>query len=249
MPQVTFEKCRSARASRASGRVTRMMGLGLALALLAPPVRAEDKPMPRTITVSGTAQVTAEPDLARITSGVTIEADTARDALARNSEAMRKVIAALKGKGIDPKDIQTSAFRIEPKYTPAKDRAPSIAGYRAVNQVHVTVRDLARLGDILDELVAAGANQMGGLSFDVTKADALKDSARKEAVANALRRAKLLATAAGAEVGEVVTISEEVESMPVPGRVMARAAPMGAAPIETGSEILEARVTITWALK
>ena len=93
MPQVSFDECRSAPASRVSGRVMRMIGLGLALALVSLPVRAEDKPMQRTITVSGTAQVTAEPDLARITSGVTIEADTARDALARNSEAMRKVIA------------------------------------------------------------------------------------------------------------------------------------------------------------
>lgn len=240
-PELAIPTARSMRVAVAT--------LGLALLAAAIPAAAEDKAMQRTITVSGTAQVTAEPDLARISSGVTTEADTARDALARNSDAMRKVIAALKAKGIDPKDIQTSAFRIEPKYAPGKERAPAIAGYRAVNQVHVAVRDLSRLGEILDDLVTAGANQMGGLSFEVTKADALKDAARKQAVANALARAKLLANAAGAEVGEVLTISEEVESGPMPGRIMARAAPMSAAPIETGSEVLEARATITWALK
>lgn len=205
--------------------------------------------MERTITVSASADVSAEPDIARINSGVTAEADTAREALARNSEQMRKVIAALKAKGVEPKDIQTSSFRLEPKYSQAKDRAPSIAGYRVVNQVHVTVRDLAKLGEMLDELVGAGANQMNGLDFEVTKADSLKDTARSQAVANALRRAKLLAAAAGAEIGEVLTIAEDGDSGPMPGRVMARAAPMKAVPVEVGTETLHASVTVTWALK
>lgn len=231
-----------------------LLALGLvaaaAVASIPGAARAEEKRMERTITVSGTARVAAEPDVARLTSGVTSEADTAREALARNTEAMRKVIAALKGKGIDPRDIQTSSFRVEPKYSTPKDRAPGIIGYRVVNQVHVAVRDLARLGEILDELVTSGANQLGGLDFEVTKADVLKDTARTEAVANALRKARLLAGAAGAQIGDVVAIAEEFEQGPMPGHVMTRAAPKAMpVPIEAGTELLEARVTVTWALK
>jgi uncharacterized protein YggE len=233
-------------------RLALVLGLVAAAAVASIPgaARAEEKRMQRTITVSGMARVAAEPDVARLTSGVTSEAETAREALARNTDAMRKVVAALKGKGIEPRDIQTSAFRVEPKYSTPKDRAPAIVGYRVVNQVHVAVRDLARLGEILDELVGSGANQLGGLDFEVTKADTLKDAARTEAVANALRKARLLAGAAGAEIGDVVTIAEDFEQGPMPGHVMTRAAPKAmAVPIEAGTELLEARVTVTWSLK
>ena len=111
--------------------------------------------------------------------------------------------------GIDAKDIQTASFRVEPRYTrPIEGQAPKIDGYSVTNEVQVLVRDLDKLGDILDRLVTAGANQTAGLNFEVSKAETLLDEARQQAVANALRRAKLYATAAGAEVGEVLTIVE-----------------------------------------
>ena len=161
--------------------------------------------MERTITVSATGTVEAEPDQARITSGVTTEATSAREALTGNSEAMTKVISQLKAKGIDAKDIQTASFNVEPLIDYSKDgQPPKTRGYRVSNQVVILVRVLSRLGTVLDDVITAGANQVQGLSFEVSKADTLKDEARKEAVANALRRAKLLAAAAGAEVGEGV---------------------------------------------
>jgi uncharacterized protein YggE len=89
-----------------------------------------------------------------------------------------------------------------------------------------------------------------GLSFEVSKADTLKDEARKEAVADALRRAKLLAAAAGAEVGEVLQMSEDVSSNPpIPYAAPRFAKSEMSVPIERGTSILEARVTATWALK
>lgn len=206
--------------------------------------------MERTITVSATGTAEAEPDRARITSGVTTEAKTAREALAANSEAMSKVITEIKAGGIDPKDIQTAAFNVEPVMDYSKDgQPPVLRGYRVSNQVVVYVRELGKLGEILDKIVNAGANQIQGLTFEVSKEDTLKDEARKEAIANALRRAKLLAAAAGAEVGNVMQISEETTSSgPVTyAPRMAKAAM--AAPIETGTSTLEARVTVTWALK
>ncbi len=214
-------------------------------------LRAEDKPIERTITVSATGTAEAEPDRARITSGVSTEAETARDALTKNSETMEKIIAELKAKNIDPKDIQTASFNVEQVLDYSKDgQPPKVRGYRVSNQVVVLVRKLDQLGDVLDNVVTAGANQIQGLSFEVSKEDALKDDARKEAVANALRRAKLLAAAAGAEVGDVLQISEEVSSSgPVMYAPRLAKAASAAAPIETGTSTLEARVTVTWALK
>jgi uncharacterized protein len=212
---------------------------------------AEEKALERTITVSATGTAEAEPDQARISSGVTTEALSAREALSANSESMTKVIAELKAKGIDGKDIQTASFNVEPVIDYSKDgQLPKIRGYRVSNQVVVLVRDLGKLGDVLDDVITAGANQVQGLSFEVSKADALKDEARKEAVANALRRAKLLAAAAGAEVGQVMQMSEEVTSSgPVPYAAPRFAKAEMSVPIERGTSTLEARVTVTWALK
>ncbi|MFT3730913.1 MAG: SIMPL domain-containing protein [Hyphomicrobium sp.] len=225
----------------------------VAMFLLIPPTvsRAEDKSVERTITVSATGTAEAEPDRARITSGVSTEAATARDALTKNNETMTKIIDELKAKGIDPKDIQTASFNVEPVMDYSKDGAPpKVRGYRVSNQVIVLVRKLDQLGDVLDNVVSAGANQIQGLSFEVSKEDSLKDAARKDAVANALRRAKLLADAAGAEVGDVLQISEDVTSSgPVMYAPRLAKAAASSVPIETGTSTLEARVTITWALK
>jgi uncharacterized protein YggE len=222
-----------------------------ALALIAgtPALLAQDIGEVRSITVSASGHVAAEPDQARITSGVTAEAATASQALARNSEVMKKVIDGLKESGIEAKDIQTTSFRVEPRYTrPREGEAPTIDGYRVVNQVEIVARNLDRLGEILDRLVSLGANEMAGLSFEVSKAETLRDEARKEAVANAKRRAELYAAAAGAEVGEVISIQEGGEMGPRP-MPMARAMKAEAVPLERGTETLEASVTVTWALK
>lgn len=225
---------------------------GLLLAAAIQPVAAEDKPMERTITVSASGTAVATPDEASIQTGVSSEAKTAREALAANSRAMKEVIAKLKAAGIEAKDIQTSQFNIEPVHTyPKEGQPPVVTGYRAHNAVSVKVRDLDKLGEVLDQLVAAGSNEMGGISFGVSKAETLKDEARKQAMDNALRRAKLYAAAAGAEVGEIVQISEDTSfAQPRPmmgGARMAMAAE--AAPVERGSVDLEARVTATWRLK
>ncbi len=222
------------------------------LGLTAAPLAAEKKPMERTVTVSASGTVSATPDEATIATGVTSEAKTAREALSKNSEAMKKVIAELKGKGIEPKDIQTTQFNIEPVYVyPKEGQPPVLNGYRAHNMVSVKVRNLDKLGEVLDQLVTAGSNQMNGITFDVSKAETLKDDARKEAITNALRRAKLYAAAAGTDVGEIVQISEDVTfTGPQPMQYSkARAMAAESVPVERGSMDLEARVTAMWKLK
>ena len=221
-----------------------VLGLGAGAAV------AEEKKMDRTVTVSATGEAGAEPDMARVSSGVTSEADTAREALSRNSAAMKKLIAGMKSAGVDAKDIQTSSFHIEPRYAnPREGQTPVINGYRVTNQVEIRARNLDKLGDLLDSLVTLGANQMSGLSFEVSKAETLRDEARRSAIANALRRAKLYAEAAGATVGEVIAISEDAGVQGPRPYAMARTAMAESVPIERGTETLEARVTVTWALK
>jgi len=231
------------------GTLTRYVFPALLAAALFASAAAADEGAPRSITITASGSVTAVPDTARITSGVATEAPVARDAVAKNSEAMRKIIAGLKASGIDEKDIQTASFHIEPRYTRAREgEAAVIDGYRATNQVQVVVRNLDKLGDVLDRLVGLGANEMAGLSFDVSQAEKIKDDARKEAVANAQRRAKLYADAAGVELGEVLKIEEGGESSQRP-IFAGRALKAEAVPIERGTETLEATVSVTWALK
>jgi uncharacterized protein YggE len=242
---------RRLRPQRATPFVKAVVAATLLAVFQASTAHAEEKAMDRTITVSATGTAEAEPDQARITSGVTTEALSAREAVSANSEAMTKVIAELKAKGVDGKDVQTASFNVEPVIDYSKDgQPPKIRGYRVSNQVIVLVRDLGKLGDVLDDVITAGANQVQGLAFEVSKADALKDQARKEAVANALRRAKLLAAAAGAEVGQVMQMSEEVTSNgPMPYGAPRFAKAEMSVPIERGTSTLEARVTVTWSLK
>ena len=131
----------------------------------------------------------------------------------------------------------------------AKDGRPAtISGYRVVNQVRLTVREVKRLGEILNSAITLGANQVNGISFDVANAETLKDEARKQAMVNAKRRAELYATAAGAQLGSVLTISEDVSSGPRP-MPLARAAMAGNVPIEAGMRTLTVEVHVTYALR
>jgi uncharacterized protein YggE len=193
--------------------------------------------------------VDAEPDLASVSIGAIVEADTAKEALGRSSTLMAKLIDGLKALGIAAKDIQTTAINIEPRYTQAKDGRPTaLAGYRLINRVHLTVREVKRLGEILDGAIGLGANQINGIGFDVSNAETLVDDARRLAIANARRRAELYAAAAGAQLGSVLTISEtsNANSKALP---MARAAAGGATPIEAGTRTLTVDVHVTYALR
>jgi len=228
-----------------------------ALALLASflsvevPEALADAPEKRTISLSATGTVKTKPDKVDITTGVTSEGQTARDALDKNTEAMAKVVAGLKEAGIEPKDIQTTNFSVSPIYEQKKQgQAAFITGYRVTNQVHITVRDTGKLGDILDTVVGLGANQIGSISFGVSEPEALKDEARKQAMRNAIADAKLYAETAGVELGPVLTITEETGGY-IP-RYAEAAAPMAmdkAVPIEAGTTTIEVQLRVTWELR
>ena len=208
-----------------------------------------DRPSERFVSVSATGSVNAEPDLASVSVGAIVEADTAKEALARSSTLMAKLIDGLKALGIAARDVQTTAVNIEPRYTQAKDGRPAaLAGYRLLNRVHLTVREVKRLGEIIDGAIGLGANQVNGIGFDVSNAEILMDEARRLAIANARRRAELYATAAGAQLGNVLTISETTNASPrtLP---MARATAVAPTPIEAGTRTLTVEVNVTYALR
>ena len=208
-----------------------------------------DRAGERLVSVSATGSVDAEPDLASVSVGAIVETDTAKEALARSSALMAKLIDGLKALGVAAKDIQTTAINIEPRYTQAKDGRPAaLAGYRLVNRVHLTVREVKRLGEILDGAIGLGANQVNGIGFDVSNAETLMDEARRRAIANARRRAELYAAAAGAQLGSVLTISETNNASPR-ALPMARAAAGAPVPVEPGTRALTVEVNLTYALR
>jgi uncharacterized protein YggE len=214
------------------------------------PALAHDEPDKRTISLSATGAVKTTPDKVDISTGVTSEAKTAREALDQNTAAMTKVIAALKEEGIDPKDIQTTNFSVNPVYDQKADgRPPVVIGYRVTNQVRITLHDTKKLGAILDKMVTLGANQIDSIEFGVDEPEALKDEARKLAVKNVSENAKLYAEAAGVGLGPILSISEE-ESSYQP-RFAAAPAAMEMAkdvPIEAGTATVEMRVRVTWEI-
>ncbi len=118
--------------------------------------------------------------------------------------------------------------------------------------MRIVLHDVTALGSVLDQMIQLGANQVHGIAFEASKADALKDDARKAAVAHARHKAEIYAAAAGAKVGRVLDISEMGIQAPRPQRFAARAASFSEGappPIESGSLRLEAQVTITFALE
>lgn len=212
---------------------------------------AQERRAGRWVMVAGDGSVEAPPDGAEIRTGVVSEGATAREALTANSAAMRKVIDGLKAAGIDAKDIQTQQFQISPRYRDYKGRgSQQIEAYVVHNQVEVKVRDIARIGEVLDQVVTLGANQASTINFLVSDAERRKDEARKLAVENAMHRARLLAQSAGAKLGPVLTITEEVMG-PRPPRPMVARSSMSAesVPIESGSETLSVRVEVAFALE
>jgi uncharacterized protein len=209
---------------------------------------ADSDKIDRTVSVSASGSVTAEPDVAQISAGVVTEADSAKDAMGRNSIVMTKLIDGLKAAGIQPKAIPTTTLNVEPRYAQPKDgRVATINGYRVVNQVRLTVRDVKRLGDVLDQAIALGANQINHVAFDIAEPEMLKDEARKQAMENARRRGELYAKAAGGQLGPVLRISESVADVhPMPRGGMAMRASV---PVEPGTRSLEVEVHVTYALR
>lgn len=209
------------------------------------------EPIPPSISVSGQATVSAAPDVAEIEAGVTTEAKTARAASEANAKAMNAVFAALKGAGIAQKDVQTSQISLQPQMTSRNNSSapPQIAGYRATNRVSVTLRDISKIGDALDALVASGANDIGGIGFSVSQSSKLLDDARAKALEDAHRKASIYAQSAGVNLGGPLNISEGGAPLPMAFRTMKASMDAAPTPIAAGEQTLRVSVQVTYEIK
>jgi uncharacterized protein YggE len=234
-----------------SARVGLAVALLVALAASACVAVAPNDGAPRrasTITVAGSGTVSATPDQAEITIGVVTQASTAAQALAANSQAMERLLQSLGNLGIGPRDIQTTNISVSPqRRAPKEGQPPEITGYEVSNQVRVKVRDLARLGQVLDRQVSQGANLVYGIHFGLQEPAPLLDEARKRAMADARRRADLYAAAAGLKVGRVLSVQEAGVAPPGPGPAP-RMAMSAAIPVAPGEQEIQASVTVTFTL-
>ena len=216
--------------------------------LLAAPALAQTAPA-AMISVTGEATVSVAPDLAQIDAGVTTGAKTAREASEANNAAMGKVLLALKGASIDEKDFQTSRLSLQPESAPNRTSGPpTIVGYRASNRVTIRLRDVTKVASVIDTLVGAGANDLGGINFTVSQASKLLDEAREQAIADARRKAEIYAKAAGVTLGAPLSISEGGAPGPIAYRKMA-AGMAASAPVAQGEETLQVTVSVAWAIK
>jgi uncharacterized protein YggE len=199
----------------------------------------------RTISVSGTGSVTVIPNRAHLSFGVETTGETATAALSANGGAMRKLIAAIRGAGIAPADIQTQQVSLSPTYS--DDDQERIIGYGASNSVSVNVRKLADAGALIDKAVAAGANQVSGPSLDREDLSALYHKALEAAIADARAKAQVLAIGSNLTLGRVTYVSESTSEPPVSRDAFkAAASEAPSTPIEAGTSQLQATVSVTF---
>ena len=205
----------------------------------------------RWVEVTGQGSVSAAPDFARVTLGVTSTGKNAGEAMAANAKAANALVSLIKSEGVAPTDIQTSEMSISSMFSqasPGQQTEPTITGYSVSNNVAVTLRDIPRLGSLLDKAVAAGANSIYGVGFGHNDPSALLDKARPLAVADARRKAEIYANAGGARIGRLMVLTEEPGRQPPIAFARAYAASAAPTPIEAGEDKLTVTVTARFEL-
>jgi hypothetical protein len=214
-----------------------------------------------TITVSATGEVYSKPDLALTSFSVVTTAKTVADALAENTQKMNAVIEAVKAQGVEDKDLKTVSFNIYPKYewynantclTPCPNGRQVLVGYEVSQSLQVKIRDLTKVGAVIETAAQEGANQISGLQFTIDNEDALQKEAREKAILEARTKAKELAKELDVRLGRVTNFSE-ASSYPYYYRTeaaipSAKGGGDGLA-IETGENKIEVSVTITYEIR
>ena len=232
--------------------------LATSLLLTTAPAMASGAPKPGVIAVSATGTANIEPDMAVLSLAVSREGKTAREALTKNNSAMAGVLNALKARGIEDRDLQTSNFNIQPRYFYPKpqngtQKPPRVIGYVVSNNLTVRVRNLSSLGEVLDEAVTFGVNSGGGISFSSSDPSEAVETARKNAMKEALKKAGTLTDAAGVNLGRILEISEQGGRRPIRAKAMARSLQAdvaeSAVPIASGENTYSITVNVRWEIQ
>jgi hypothetical protein len=233
---------------RAGVRAAAVAAVVIGMLFTASAASAADEPL-HTISVLAEGSAQSPPDIAFLNAGVEAEAPTARAALNQVNGQIEQVLAALRAFGIAAEDILTSGLNVY-RMNPPSERGESGPGraisYNASNSVNITVRDLTRVGALLDVLTEAGVNNLGGIQFAIRDEDALRRTAIAEAVRDARPLAESAARAAGLNVGEVLAIAQ-VGDFGGPVAVSQRGG-LGAGPVEGGTLTTRLQVRVTFAL-
>ena len=213
-----------------------------------------------TITVSDTGEIYAKPDLALTTFSVITEAKTVGEALSENTKKMNAVIDFVKGQGVEAKDLKTTGFYIYPRYEyqkveteiyPYPPGKRVLVGYEVTQSLEVKIRNMEKIGDIIEGATEAGANQVGDLQFTIDKQDELKAQARTQAIEKAKTKAKELASQLGVKLVRIINFSESSQLPYYPLRLEAAAPEAGGEvpQIETGENKISITVTLTYEIK
>jgi uncharacterized protein len=208
-------------------------------------------PLIGRVIVVGEGSVSVTPDYAQIGSGVSTRALTVKEATDANSKLMAALTNALLESGVAQRDIQTSRFSVQAVYSPQEPpTGPKLSGYSVFNQVRVKIRQIDKVGEILDHMVMAGVTDVGNVEFLISDPSKAADPAREAAIADARRKAEVYAHASGIKLGEVEWITEDSEFAPpvTPRARGASAATAASVPITTGEDTLRVRITVSFGV-
>lgn len=205
-----------------------------------------------TFSVTGEGKVSVPPDIAIVNVGVQAQATTVQAAQDLLNKNMNAVSAAVKATGVDAKDIQTSGYNINPEqdYT---NPTQKITGYQASSNLTIKIRALNTVNAVIDGATAAGANEVGGITFDVDNKTAAQNQARVLAVADAKSKAENAAKIAGFSLGKIINYTEDFGTNPRPILMAANAVPSsgGGVPtqVESGSNDITVDVTLSYQIQ
>lgn len=201
------------------------------------------------LSVAARAEARRAPDVATLSVGVVTQAEDSADAMRGNAAQMNRVMQAIRRLDIAEKDIRTSGVHLSPQYRYRQNEPPVITGYQASNTVTIKVRDLERLGSVMDALAAQGANQIHGPGFEIDDPEPVYDEARVAAIARAQARAETYARALGMKVRRIVSISEGGGFVqPVPMMAMARMDAAESTPVAPGENTLSVELQVVFEL-
>jgi uncharacterized protein YggE len=205
----------------------------------------------RTFSVTGEGKEVVIPNIAEIRIGVVTQGKNLADLQNSNTEKVNKIINFLKEQGIDSKDIKTENYSITPNYD-YKISPYQIVGYTINQNLLVKVRDLNKIGQILERAVQDGANNVSGPNFTVDEPEVYLEKAREKAIQSAKEKAQKIAQTAGFRLGKIVSINESPESVPIPFYSLGlseKAMPASVPQIEPGSREIKASISITYEIK
>jgi len=210
------------------------------------------QPSPSILNINTSAELKQAPDIAIVSAGVVTQHRSARTAMADNATKMSAAFNALKAAGIAERDLQTAGINLAPQYVYEENKPPRLTGYQVTNTVNVRIRDMTKIGPVLDALVAQGINQISGPNFQIEDSDAALDRAREEAMRKAMRRGEMYARGAGMRIRRVVSINESggYQPQPQPMVMMSRmAADSAQTPVAAGEVTMSIQLSVQFELE